>query len=215
MTPISRILIIASLVFCSLPSTSSAQEDESKEPPIKYILKVGDKSVPITEGESAKIEGKFTNPVVSLTAEPHRVFKFQGVTFKYPRSFTFEADLEDENVKNWTLSGNDFEIMYFVATAPLAVDEFVTNMTNQFGEENCKVTDPDAKITLGETELTGKTLEITIATHKIVMDTYHLPSAGERHRLLVFQDSMDEETGEHSQESKDTLDGIKKSFEIE
>ena len=49
-----------------------------------------------------------------MRPEPHRVFPYGGVAFRYPRAFTFEASLDDADLRSWTLSGNDFKVMYFV-----------------------------------------------------------------------------------------------------
>src|SRR6188508_2535975 len=84
--------------------------DETREPPAKYRLEVDGKAYAIAEGEALKLTGTLTDPTVKLLVEPYREFAHGGVTFLYPRSFTFEADLQDADAKNWTLSGNDFKI---------------------------------------------------------------------------------------------------------
>jgi len=181
---------------------------------LEFVVKVGDKSITITEGETTQLDGAFTNPMISIAPQLYRVFPYQGITFKYPRPFTFEADLADPDRKIWTLSGNDLKIMYFVLNARLTTGEFANNMIDQFGRENCKVTDANAKITLGKQTLSGTSIHVTLATHKMVMDIYQIPSRGAVTKLLVFQDSLDD-TGNRSNEGRQTLKDMAASFTVD
>jgi hypothetical protein len=192
----------------------AADPDESKEPPLEFVVNVGDKSITITEGKTAQLDGTFANPTISVKPQPYRVFPYEGINFKYPRSFAFEADLADPDGKNWTLSGNDLKLMYFVLNARLTTGEFANNIIDQFGRENCKVTDANAKITLGKQSLSGTTIQITVATHKMVMDIYHIPSRGAGTKLVVFQDSLDD-SGNRSNEGMQALKEIESSFTVE
>ena len=141
------------LIGCHSPTPAAA--DESAEPPLKYSVKVGERTVTISEGQTVQLDGTFSNPEITVTAQPYRVFPYQGLTFNYPRSFTFEADLDDRNAKIWTLSGNDFKIMYFVLNESVSTDDFANNMIDQFGRENAKVVNANTTITLGKQKLSG------------------------------------------------------------
>lgn len=206
--------VLLSFLYLGCSTSTPAGADESKEPPLEFVVNVGDKSIAITEGKTAQLDGAFVNPNISVKPQPYRVFPYEGITFKYPRSFAFEADLEDPDRKNWTLSGNDLKIMYFVLNARLTTGEFANNMIDQFGRENCKVTDSNAKIILGKQTLSGTTIQITVATHKMVMDIYRIPSRGAVTKLLVFQDSLDD-AGNRSNEAMKALKEIKSSFTVE
>lgn len=208
-------LFVALVFLLQLPRRSeSAAPDESKEPPLTYSVRIGDKSVTTVEGETARFEGTFTNPEVTIAAQQHRMFPYQGVSFKYPRSFTFEADLSDPDAKIWTLSGNDFKIMYFVLNTRLTAADFARTMINQFGKQSSKVLNGSAKTTLGKHTLLGATLRATLATHSMIMEIYGIPTPGARTKLLVFQDSLDD-SGNRSQEGKATLQVFRSSFDIE
>ena len=144
------IAITALLPFLTGPLHSLAA-DESVEPALVYTVSVGEKIVTVTEGEAAQLDGTFNNPKITVTPQPYRVFSCQGITFKYPRSFVFEADIEDQNAKTWVLSGNDFILMCMVVNEALSTADFASNIIEQFGSEQAKVVDAEATITLVNT----------------------------------------------------------------
>lgn len=213
--PLFTVLIA---VACGRSNFNSAQDkaalaNESKEPPVKYVLKMGDQEIAIQEGKAVQLKGTFTDPEITLTAEPHRVFPYQGISFKYPRAFTFEADLGDETYKNWTLSGNDFKIMYFVMEDPLTPEAFSDNLVSEFGEENCTV-EKASPLPFGSKKLSGITLHASIVGNPIVMDIYAIPHSDRRTRLLVLQDNIDD-VGERSAEGRSTLRLIEESSQLQ
>ncbi len=194
--------------------SQAADVDESKEPPLEFVVNVGGKSMTITEGKPANLEGMFTNPKISVAPQPFRVFPYQGITFKYPRSFTFEADLATPNYKNWTLSGNDLVIMYFVLEGQITTDDYASKMMDELGRKNCKITNANAKITLGKQTLSGTTFHATVASQKMGIDIYRVPSPGITTKFLVFQESLDEQ-GNRSDEGKQAIKEIESSFTLE
>ncbi|MFN7733552.1 MAG: hypothetical protein ACK5OB_16770 [Pirellula sp.] len=203
-------LLAITFSFAGIGSNSSSAQgqitkpDESTEPPLKYTLKVGDQSIDINEGETARLEGVFTNPEVTLTTQPFREFTYQGISFRYPSKFVFEADLDDANYKNWTLSGNDFKIMYFVLNARLTTSDFAKSMMGKFGLENCELANaPQMKF--GDKSLSGTTLNVTLAGNKLVIDIYGVSSNGKQTKLLVLQDDLDD-SGNRSTEGKQALE---------
>ena len=181
---------------------------------MKYSVMVGEKSVMISEGQTVQLDGTFSNPKITVTPQPFRVFTHQGLSFEYPRAFTFEADLEDRNAKNWTLSGNDLKILYFVLEESLSTADFSNSMIIQFGRKNAKVVNANASIKLGKHTLAGTTLHATIITHSMVMDIYRIPSRDGVTKLLVFQDSLDG-SGNRSKEGEQAIARIKSSFALE
>lgn len=191
----------------------AAQPDEAKEPPIQYTLSVGDKSIKLTEGQDVRLEGSFTNPQVSLRAEPYREFSAQGIKFQYPRGFTFEADLSDPASKSWTLSGTSCTLMLFVMNEKITAEEFSQVMIRQFGQQNCRVADPKAELTLGKEKLTGIGLRIKVATTQLSQDIYLISSQPGLSRMMIVQDSLDDQ-GNPSPDRKTTLEVLAKSFEL-
>jgi hypothetical protein len=140
---------------------------------------------------------------VTLTPRPHRVFRREGVSFSYPRSFTFETALEDTDSRSWKLSGNDFRIMLFVLADRLTPRAFAENLVDVFGRGNCELADA-APLGFGDAELSGTSLNILMAGTRIVQDVYGMPARGPWTRLLVLQDSLDE-AGRRSAEGRAAL----------
>lgn len=155
-----------------------------------YTIKIDDKSIDIAEGETVRVKGTFSNPQITLIVQPHCVFSSHGISFKYPREFSFEANTADEDYKNWTLSGNDFKIMIFVLNGNLTTQRYADSMIDRFGRQNCKVTNA-ALLRCGHLELSGTTIFMTIAGVKMVMDIYRIPSNDTQTKLLIMQDTLD------------------------
>jgi|LakMenEpi03Aug12_release.lakeMendotaPanAssembly.Ray.scaffolds.fasta_scaffold200626_2 hypothetical protein len=209
-------LLLTLFMFLFLASSvlPAIGQDESQEPPLSFVVKVDDQSLTLGEGETAQIDGAFTNPKVTVTPQPYRVFPYQGVSFKYPRSFAFGADLVDPNEKIWTLSGNDLTVMYFVMNAELTTDDYAESMMDEVGAENCEVLDEEAQITLGEEKLTGKKIRISVAEQEVVMEIYQVPARESVTKFLIFQDTPDE-SGNRSKEYVQAIKEIKSSFKVE
>lgn len=183
--------------------------DETREPSARYRVEMDGKTYAVNEGESLKLTGTFNNPTVTIYDEPYREFSYGGVSFLYPRSFSFEAELKRPGHKNWTLSGKEFKIIYFLFSTNVTADHFADNLADRFGKQNCKT----SRITF---ELTGQKIEGTrlevALGGKLTMDIYRLPSGGQT-KLLVFQDIPDN-SGQPSQEGRDALSLLKKSLAV-
>lgn len=202
------------LLAASCAADDIVDKDESQEPPLHYSLKVGEKSFPIREGETLQLDGTYSNPKVQLQAEEFRVFRFQKVSFKYPRHFTFEADLEDATSKSWTLSGNDFKIIVFSQAAKPSSRQFADNLIEQFGTANCRVVNANARIALGSHNLRGTSLKVKIASHQLAVDIYLIPTRGLDGRMLVIQDALDD-AGKPSAEAAVAMKALQSSFSAE
>jgi hypothetical protein len=208
---LSRLLVLTFYVS-SVPAVFG--QDESQEPPLSFVVKVDDQSLTLGEGETVQIDGAFTNPKVTVTPQPYRVFPYQGVNFRYPRSFAFGADLVDPNEKIWTLSGNDLTVMYFVINDELTTDDYAESMMDEVGAENCEVLDEEAQITLGQEKLTGKKIRISVAEQEVVMEIYQVPARDSVTKFLIFQDTPDE-SGNRSKEYVQAMKEMESSFKVE
>lgn len=208
---LKRTICTALLAFVASIPLAWAQDPEQAEPPLLYQLKVGDKTLPIAEGVPATVEGSFTNPPVTLTVEPYRVFPHGGIAFHYPRHFTFEADLTSPDMKIWTLSGNSFKIMYFVTPQPLTVDAFLASVAQQAGPDHLALDPEPAAIELAGQSFAGKRLNLTLAGQMISTETFALPPRDGNTRLLVLQDSPPA-PGTPSEEAKSASGLLTQSF---
>jgi hypothetical protein len=183
--------------------------DETIEPPAKYRLEVEGKSYPAVEGEAVKITGTLTNPTVKIVAEPYREFGYGGVSFQYPRAFTFEADVKDKDYKSWILSGNDFKIMYFLLNEKTTPDEYADEMIKQFGAKNATKSAMKSDLLGGNRD--GARIDVTLAGHKMTMDILCVPFAGGT-RVVVLQDSP--KGAQASPEAKEALPVLKKTWAV-
>lgn len=215
---VTIMLLAALIAFACTASNSQSpqgktnQPDEAKAPPLKYTLKIGKKSIAITEGETVSIKGRFRNPKVTLTAQPHRLFSYRGVSFKYPRSFTFEAELEESDFQSWTLSGNDFTIMFFVIADDLTAEEYARELMSDFGRENCAISKA-VPFEFGSQKISGTKLEVNVVGNKTVTNAYRISTDNMQTKLLIFQDFLDDD-GNPSREGKSTLDIVQRSFKL-
>lgn len=160
--------------------------DESKEPPLKYKLKINGKVNELVLDNAVTLKGNYRDPEITLHASDTRRFTYGNIAFKYPASFTWEADIESDKERSWILSGNDFKIMYFVQPEHLTIDSYALSMANQFGKENTRISDTDREF--GGRKLKGKLLFVKLAGIGLTIEVYAL-STKSGSRLLVLQDN--------------------------
>jgi len=205
-------LLLSFSVGCH--SKTSITTDESIEPPLEYSINIGEQTITISEDETIQLDGVFTNPKLTVTPSPYRVFPYQGITFKYPRSFTFEANLKGSITKNWILSGNDFKIMVFDMSASVTTSDFADSMVGKFGRDNAEIVNTNKNITLGKHKLSGTSIKASVVKHQILIDIYLVSSSKSKTKLLVFQDNINKADNQ-SKESKEVLALIKESFDVQ
>ena len=181
--------------------------DDTLEPPAQFTLQVNGQNHPITEGQEIKIPGDFSNLTVSLHPNAIRHFPYGGVDFDYPTYFTWEAE-KDGADRTWTLSGNDFKVIFFVMAQSLTLDDYLASLEEQFGRENTQQF--PQKRQMAGTTLEGRLLKASITGIPLFMEVYSLPTS-KGTRLLVFQDFPDD-GAKHSPEGEKTLKLISDSF---
>jgi hypothetical protein len=177
---------VIGLFLCFLMSGACLAVDEDREPPLKYTLNINGKTHEINLDTPLQLQGVYRNPRVILTASSIRVFRYGGVRFHYPAAFSWEAEIEGAGDKTWTLSGNDFKIMYFVQSAAITPGLYVGEILKRFGKEKTRVSDTERKF--GDRKYKGKLLFINLGGINMIMEIYLLP-AKRGSRLLVLQDS--------------------------
>lgn len=184
--------------------------DEEDEPPLMFKISIGDSISYVLENEAENVKGNFIDPKVNITVHEWRYFSHGNIRFDYPRAYTFEADI-DMLSKIWTLSGNDFNIMYLKLSSGISIEEYIQELKTQFGESNCSSTPLNKKFK--NLELKGIKLEVTMAKRKLNMEIFKLPSGSNKSEFLVFQDSP-ENIDEYSEDAKTALDRLSKTIRI-
>lgn len=179
------------------------------EPPLNYNLKIGNQTYSIAEGEEFEVERTEGKSKAVLVADKFRVFPYQGIRFKYPSSYSFEADISRPSDKNWTLSGNDCKIMVLKFAGEMTPKQFAESLKESFGEKNTKIRKSGLK--LGGKEYQGATVDATIAGTTIRMEIAPMKAGDGWSKLFVVQDSLNEER-EHSRDYLDCMKVLRKSF---
>ena len=189
-------------------STLALSADEQMEPPLRYTLMIGKHSHEIFEGQPIEIGDVRPNEKAVLTVDDYRIFPHQGLKFRYPRYFSFEANLKKPSALNWTLSGNDCKIMLFAFSDKIAPQEFAESFAGKFGKDT-NISKVDVR--LGTNTYTGVKVDATIAGNRMMMDILPLPAASANSKLLVIQDSV-ADGGMHSDEYTKLRSVLEESF---
>lgn len=198
------IITALTLIACSQLAFAA---DEGQEPSVQYQLLVNGTPHTIELNRASTLSGMFNNPEVQLQASANRTFTYGGVSFDYPAYFSWEANISNPAKKSWTLSGNDFKIIYTLMPNNLSASDFAQSMATKFGKQNTRISDKDR--TLGANRLKGKQLNVQISGVTIVLEIFTLPSKSGT-RLLVLQDSPAKTA--YSKEAENALGLLNSSF---
>ena len=189
--PLVDLLMILTLPWCtSLAANAADESKEDQEPPQIFYLESDGNKIPIELNKpfgTQILQGKKT---ATLRVEPFRVFRYAGLSFRYPREYTFEADHTHPGLSLWTLQGNDCLIMvqrYEHQGDPETVRRSVTNgLAASYKDAKKK----EVAITwkLEDTTLKGVRLEVELAGTLLHQDLFSF-RAGNRPVVLMIQDS--------------------------
>lgn len=159
--------------------------DDAVEPPIIYTLQVGDEKIRTTANNEVKLQGVFENPTMKIVPDEQRLFNYAGISFQYPKYFSFEADFTEEGVKIWSLDGNDNVIMVqHFPDQEISLNELVQSTLDIVGRQTKT---QKVNYTFNNHKLEGTRLLINIAGITIYQDVCKLPSKGGA-RFLIIQD---------------------------
>jgi hypothetical protein len=167
------------------PTDDPNQAPEAREPKLSFDVGMGTTRVRLIEGEGAIVPGNFQNPTLSITVEPQRTFSYAGLRFDYPRSFTFEADLE-ATTSSWTLSGNDLKLMVFRFDERLTIEDYVKGLVERFG---ANTTTRPLQLRLGGVDYTGARLDVRLVQTDLTHEVVELPPYDGKYRILSIQDT--------------------------
>ena len=185
--PLTDLLILTVLVWAS-PAVGAAEgPKEDQEPPQIFYLEFDGKKVPIELNKPLGTEALRGSKTFTLRVEPYRVFRHAGLSFQYPREYTFENDHTNPGVSLWTLSGPDCLIIiqrYEETGAPEAVRQaLVDGLTEKYKDGKKKQVETTWK--LKDITLKGVRLEVELAGILIHQDALYSFRAGARLGLVV------------------------------
>ncbi len=183
--------------------------EEDEEPPLLFSIVVNGDTVKMLENDIQTLEGKYTDPTLSVSVHNWRQFPHGGISFEYPRNFSFEAEF-DSYGKIWTLSGNSLTIMYIKMNGFLTIDMYTNELKSQFGQDNCKV-EEITKTMNGET-FDGRLLTVTLLTQNLNMEILEI-DGDETKDFLVFQDAPNELESESGEYTK-TMARVNETFKL-
>ncbi|NLF96015.1 MAG: hypothetical protein GX569_04690 [Candidatus Riflebacteria bacterium] len=194
-------------VFVAAPSAFAV--DESVEPADTYRLSLNDVEIDLFPDRDIELPENAGKAKARLIVNPEKRFTYGDVDFQYPRYFTFEADLNEAEVRLWSLSGNKAVLM--VQRYPVEMDHKVMaeQLLPSFGEGNS---------TLGVCEMmfngvktTGSRVITTIGQGTIAQDIYSFDMANGS-LLLILQDTLEDDR--NSDEFKAFCAQLSRTFKI-
>ena len=200
---ILSVLILALVVVSSSFAQSSVDQ---ARPVLKLNVVIDGKQFAINDGDTLHYDSKS----IVVTSSKYMTFDNEALSFDFPRHFS--CDFEKDNAyKNWTLDGDDFVIMYFVIDVEVGTDVFVKEMVDKFGKKNCTIS--DRRTRLGNIDLSGKRLNVTLVGVKLTYDIFSLNTNDGKTHYLAFQDTKGDD-GSESQEALETLDVLNKTIKL-
>ena len=205
---IFRLIIVSLICLCTL-TLLLAETDETREPPLKYKLLIDGKAYDIVEKEPLKLTGTLKDPTVKLEAEENREFTYGGVSFLYPRGFSFEPDIKDVSCKSWTLTGTDTTVLYINMTEELTLEDYVQAIIAELGKKKCN-SPKEVKVELLGKQIKASRFKLTSNDVKMDIEIIRLPTTNGS-KFLYFQFTQDE-TGKKNKVSEDTYALILKSI---
>jgi len=207
-------LVGAAVLLTTSASALGTEPPGDQEPPLLLYLESNGKRIPIELDKPFGIEALSGGKTATLRAEPFRVFPFAGLSFRYPRGYSFEAKLENAGVSLWTLTGNDFVIMvqqYPATRNHAAIRQTVTNgMIKAYG--GAKTREVDTKLELDGAVLHGRRLEFNLAETLLHQELFSF-AAGDSSVVLLLQDTPDQ-NGKPSPDRISTEKMLRESLRI-
>ena len=199
-------LMIIIICLVGVTQFALAQETNVEPPHLKLDVEVNGEKYQIKDGETITVNGS----TIKVSSAANVTFHYGVLHFDYPKHYAFEYEA-DTGYQNWSLDGNNFVIMYFKFDDEVGLDDFISQMVSQFGEDSSKVT--DKKIQLGDVALIGKRIDINIVGANLTYDMYLLDTADGATHFLSLQDTKNDD-GSDSKEGIDTLKIMNKTLTI-
>ena len=183
------------------------RSDENAEPERAFTLMVDGQEVALQPGIEVHLEGKFENPTVKLELGATRHFRYGGISFEYPASFVWEADVSNPSFRMWTMDGASVSLMVFRTSFGFSAEEFVDSLADEFDSfESMPISQE-----LGKLKLQGETVTTEVAQSVLTYDVFEVPSeVGST--LLILMDATDD--GVHTEEYRGVMRGLWSSLRL-
>lgn len=209
-------ITLALLLFAMTANFGLAQDakdsstDLAREPDAIFVLDINGQKVKLKKDEATVVKGEFKNPKVSLSIEPYKEFTYGGIYVKYPQHYGFEADVADENVKMWNLSGNSGILMIQKYSLEMDHKTMAQLLVPRYGEDNARLDECSMKF-MGKM-VSGTRVIANFGGTAISQEVYSFKLANGS-VLLIIQDGIDEE-GKHTREGLALKEIISDSFKL-
>ena len=164
--------LLAAILALPIATALPAAAGDKDEPPLKITLTINGVPHEIKPGAELVVDGEFKDPKMVLTMAKERHFDKGGVSFLYPASYTFEAEVENPNIKTWTLSGNDVKFIIFRLKDKANPRVFAADIAENFGPQR-NVSKHSRK--LGKRVYKGSKIQITSGGYHLVQEVLDIP----------------------------------------
>jgi hypothetical protein len=183
---ISGIVVVLGVSACRRGEAPAGDQ----EPPLILYFEAGGKRIPIEIDKPFSPEALSGMKTATLRVEPYRVFPYAGISFRYPRSYSFAANSKNQGTMTWTLSGDKFLII--VEQFPGRLDHetirksVATEMKKRYASAK-SLREVDAKLELDGATLKGRRIEVMLASIQLYQDLFSF-AAGDSSIVLILQD---------------------------
>jgi hypothetical protein len=183
---IAGLAVVLGVSACGRDHEPSGEE----EPPLLLYFDAGEKRVPVEIDKPFSPEALSGIKTATLRAEPYRVFPYAGISFRYPRSYSFGANFKNEGTKIWTLKGNRFLIMVERFPGMPNHESICRTVTSEMKKSYAgakSLREVDAKLELDGATLKGRRIEVVLATTLLHQELFSFAS-GSSSIVLILQD---------------------------
>ena len=199
------ILGLSILLFVVSFASGQSSADQTR-PGLKLNVLIDGKQFSINDGDTIRHDSK----TIVVRSSKYMTFDYEALSFDFPKHFSYTLD-QAEGYKTWTLDGAEFIIMYFVLDVEVGMDILVKEMIEKFGKKNCTLS--DRRTRLGDIDLPGKRINISLVGVKLTYDIFTLNTNDGKTHFLAFQDTKGDD-GSESQEGLETLDVLNKTIKL-
>ena len=214
-TLLRSVSLLAAFAFVSAPAWA---DDASKEPPLEYTLEIAGQRTVLTEETPAKITIDGKQYDAKLTARADRLFKADGLSFRYPATHGFAHDGSSPETLQWTLdSGNNTLILTAIPPGDIrqVLRATADNIAQRFGKEN--VQEKTGTQSLGGKGYPQIVLSINIGGTALRQQIIGMQGATQSY-VLIIQDTLGDNAPANApatEQTRNVIGQIDKSIQFD